>query len=57
MSEGYKKVLIHVYCSNVHTVEIEVPEEYSEDELRDKAWDVGYSYDGCYDVEWEDLGE
>lgn len=56
MSDGYKKVLIHVACRTVSTVEVEVPEEYTNDEIQDKAWEVGCDYDGCYDVEWEDLG-
>ena len=56
MSAGYKKVLVHVSCRKVETIEIEVPVEYTEDDIRDKAWDVSYDYEGYYDVEWEDLG-
>lgn len=55
MSEGYKKILVHISCNKVETVEIEVPDEYSEDDIRDKAWDVAYNYEGSYDVAWEDL--
>ena len=57
MSEGYKKVLVHVSCRKVETIEIEVPVEYTEDDIRDKAWDVSYDYEGSYDVEWEDLSD
>ena len=39
MSEGYKKILVHISCRRVETVEIEVP----------------YDYEGSYDVDWEDL--
>lgn len=55
MSEGYKKILVHVSCRRVETVEIEVPLDYSDDDIRDKAWDVSYNYEGSYDVDWEDL--
>lgn len=55
MSEGYKKILVHVSCRRVETVEIEVPVEYSEDAIRDTAWDASYDYEGSYDVDWEDL--
>ena len=57
MSEGYKKILVHVSCRKVETIEIEVPVEYTEDDLRDKAWDVSYDYEGSYDVAWEDLSD
>ena len=30
-------------------------EGYSEDDIRDKAWDTSYDYEGSYDVDWEDL--
>lgn len=54
MSEGYKKILVHISCRKVETVEIEVPVEYSDDEIRDKVWDVSYDYEGSYDFAWED---
>lgn len=57
MSEGYKKILVHVSCRKVETIEIEVPVEYTEDDIRNKAWDVSYDYEGSYDVGWEDLSD
>ena len=55
--QDIKKVLVHVSCRKVETIEIEVPVEYTEDGIRDKAWDVSYDYEGSYDVEWEDLSD